>query len=83
MPTSTNQDAKVIKEKVDKIEEKTNITEKEVVTRTKENKNQKIDLNIKIDVQTISIDLQERLQKVVRSELESYEREQLVNVGLI
>ncbi|MEE0138201.1 hypothetical protein [Fusobacterium ulcerans] len=83
MPKSTNQDAKVIKEKVDKIEEKTNITEKEVVTRTKENKNQKIDLNIKIDVQTISIDLQERLQKVVRSELESYEREQLVNVGLI
>lgn len=83
MPISTNQDAKVIKEKVDKIEEKTNITEKEVVTRTKENKNQKIDLNIKIDVQTISIDLQERLQKVVRSELESYEREQLVNVGLI
>lgn len=83
LPASTNQDAKVIKEKVDKIEEKTNITEKEVVTRTKENKNQKIDLNIKIDVQTISIDLQERLQKVVRSELESYEREQLVNVGLI
>lgn len=83
MPISTNQDAKVIKEKVDKIEEKTNITEKEAVTRTKENKNQKIDLNIKIDVQTISIDLQERLQKVVRSELESYEREQLVNVGLI
>lgn len=83
MPKSTNQDAKVITEKVDKIEEKTNITEKEVVTRTKENKNQKIDLNIKIDVQTISIDLQERLQKVVRSELESYEREQLVNVGLI
>lgn len=83
MPTSTNQDAKVIKEKVDKIEEKTNITEKEAVTRTKENKNQKIDLNIKIDVRTISIDLQERLQKVVRSELESYEREQLVNVGLI
>ena len=83
MPISTNQDAKGIKEKVDKIEEKTNITEKEVVTRTKENKNQKIDLNIKIDVQTISIDLQERLQKVVRSELESYEREQLVNVGLV
>lgn len=83
LPINTNQDARVIKEKVNRIEEKTNITEKEVVTRTKENKTQKLDLNIKIDVQTISIDLQERLQKVVRSELESYEREQLVNVGLV
>lgn len=83
LPASTNQDARVIKEKVDKIEEKTNITEKEVVTRTKENKNQKLDLNIKIDVQTISLDLQERLQRAVRTEIENYEREQLVNVGLI
>lgn len=39
--------------------------------------------SIKINVETKLIDLQERLSKAVRNEIEAYEREQLSNVGLI